>query len=102
MIDGDELRERVNSIVQIELPELKAQYDSEGWGIDSYAMALAHCCGKHSLPPDFAAKLDNLYYRGRQQDRSLRRVTRGGAYLDPDVADEIERLKQLDLENGEL
>lgn len=57
-----ENRERAMAAVR-GLSELTDRYQDEGWGADSYAMALAHQCGAHRLSPSYAGKLDELYYR---------------------------------------
>lgn len=58
----DENVERAMAAVR-GLTELTERYEDEGWGTDSYAMALAHQCGAKGLSPSYAGKLDELYYR---------------------------------------
>ena len=69
MIDANDNQERINLIVRIELDELERAYDEAGFGIDAYAMALAHLCGKYKLDPEYAAKLNELKWRSIRSER---------------------------------
>jgi len=61
MQESSELADRISYIVEEELPALTLSYEDEGYGIDSYTMALGHACGWHRLPAAYAPKIDRLY-----------------------------------------
>lgn len=52
--------------------------------------------------PSGAHGLAARILKDKRSDRRMRRVSRGGAFLHPEVADEIERLRERDATEDEL